>query len=350
MTMCTKPLKISIGIFAYNEEKNILRTLESLANQDIFKQAKSDTLVVVTVVANGCNDNTVALSNRYFNQNGNLDGVIMEIPTAGKSNAWNEYIHANAQSEADYFVCMDSDISFGSADVISTLLKNLIQESEAYLSVDIAKKDTSLKKNKSLFEHASLFFSGIMQRGSTAVAGSLYCARGGRLRRIFMPVGLPVEDGFLRAMLVTDLFTCKDNNIRILVVDDVCHYFTPDSSIKALLKHEERLLIGTFINSVIYGYLWAEVANSVTDAGQLVETNNLLNPNWVEDLITKYRESHRPLIPRKFYYKYWNKWARLSRGTKILTFPMITLASIIKYLMLKKIQRKMSKESCIGYW
>ena len=51
MTMCTKPLKISIGIFSYIKVLNILRTLESLANQDIFKQAKSDTPVVVTVIA-----------------------------------------------------------------------------------------------------------------------------------------------------------------------------------------------------------------------------------------------------------------------------------------------------------
>ena len=77
-----------------------------------------------------------------------------------------------------------------------------------------------------MFERVSLFFSRMMKQGSTAVAGSLYCARGEKLRKITMPDGLPVEDGFLRAMLVTDLFTQKDNNKRILVVDNVCHYFT----------------------------------------------------------------------------------------------------------------------------
>ena len=350
MSMDAEGLKISVGIFAHNEEKNILRTLESLARQDIFHKNQLDACITVSVIANGCTDTTAAICNDYFDQHRWLAGRVLEITQAGKSNAWNKYIHADAQSDADYFLCMDSDISFGSNNVIYCLLSALIYESQAYLSVDVAKKDTALKKHKSLFEHISLFFSDLMNRGSSAVAGSLYCARGEKLREITMPVGLPVEDGFLRAMLVTDLFTRKDNNRRILVVDNVCHYFTPDASIKALLSHEERLLIGTFINSVIYGYLWAEVADTDTDAGQLIKNNNLRNPNWVEELIYQYRESHSPLIPRHFYTKYWKKWKKLSLSQRVISSPVIAIASSIKYVLLKRVERRLAVESGLGTW
>ena len=40
--MTRAPVKISIGVFAHNEEKNILRTLASLADQDIFHKNGSD--------------------------------------------------------------------------------------------------------------------------------------------------------------------------------------------------------------------------------------------------------------------------------------------------------------------
>jgi hypothetical protein len=245
---------------------------------------------------------------------------------------------------------MDSDIKFGSDNVISTLIERLSVSEEAYLAVDNAQKDTLLKANKTLFERFSLFFSRIMKQGSTAVAGSLYCAKGHQLRKIYMPDGLPVEDGFLRAMLVTDLFTQKDNNQRIMVVDDVCHYFTPDPSIKSLFKHEERLLIGTFINSVIYRYLWAEVPRTGNDAGVLISENNSSNPLWVEQLINEYRLTNEKMIPKHFYSKYWKRWKTLSHTKKIITFPLIAVATFIKYFLLKKVERRLINESGLGVW
>ena len=349
MNDCKKT--ISIGIFAHNEAENIIQTLDSLIEQDIFEETASKNLEIrVFIIANGCTDTTVEISTDYLRERPQIPGTVLEIEKPGKSNAWNEFIHSSDSRYVDYFVCMDSDITFGSCDVISSLLKALVNSDDAYLSVDVAQKDTVLKSRRSIFERVSLFFSGLMKQGSTAVAGSLYCGRGDKLRKITMPKGLPVEDGFLRAMLVTDLFTQKDNNKRILVVDNVCHYFTPDPSIKSLLRHEERLLIGTFINSVIYGYLWNEVASSGIDAGLLVAKNNQGNPGWVEDLIDQYRESHSNIIPGHFYHKYWKQWKRFSITKKIISFPLIFVASVVKYFLLKRVERRLMHESGLGVW
>jgi glycosyltransferase involved in cell wall biosynthesis len=342
---------ISIGIFAHNEADNIVATLDSLAEQDIFSSPVLPRCeVTVSILANGCTDDTVAIATAYLTQTPNLSAQVLVIEKAGKSSAWNEFIHSNRSESVDYFVCMDSDITFGSDKVLSTLITRLSRSEEAYLAVDVAQKDTLLKPHKTIFEKLSLFFSRIMKKDGTAVAGSLYCAKGDQIRKVYMPDGLPVEDGFLRAMLVTELFTKKDNNQRILVVDDVCHYFTPDSSIRSLFRHEERLLIGTFINSIIYGYLWHQVAETGIDAGSLVACNNRDQPNWVEGLINSYRETHDPLIPSHFYHKYWKRWVTFNLWAKVLTFPVIILASVIKYFLLKKVEQRLLRESGLGYW
>ena len=342
---------ISIGIFAHNEEHNILATMESLASQDLFHRPQfSNTKLIVSVIANGCTDATVQVTSDYLKKQSSFDGQVIEINKAGKSHAWNQFVHNPEFSDVDYFVCMDSDIRFGCNTVISTLIQHLSGGDEAYLAVDIAKKDTELKSYKTPFERISLLFSRYMRQGSTAVAGSLYCAKGDILRRVHMPVGLPVEDGFLRAMLVTDLFTQPDNSKRILVVDNVCHYFTPDDSLRTLFRHEERLLVGTFINSVIYGYLWTEVEKAKKDAGILVFEKNNNDSQWVKKLINQYRIDHERMIPRHFYYKYWQRWQTLDTGLKIFSFPLIIIATLTKYYLLKKVERRLAQESGLGYW
>lgn len=342
---------ISIGIFAHNEENNILATMESLASQDLFHLPQfSNTSVTVSVIANGCTDATVQVTSDYLKKQSSFDGRVIEISKAGKSHAWNKFVHSPKFSDVDYFVCMDSDIRFGCNTVISTLINCLNCDDEAYLVVDVAKKDTELKTHKTPFERTSLLFSRLMKQGSTAVAGSLYCAKGDMLRRVHMPVGLPVEDGFLRAMLVTDLFTQQDNSKRILVVDNVCHYFTPDDSLRTLFRHEERLLVGTFINSVIYGYLWSQVQKTNLDAGTLVFEKNNNEKKWVNTLINQYRIDHDRMIPKHFYYKYWQRWQTLGTGLKIFSFPLIIIATLTKYYLLKKVERRLAQESGLGYW
>jgi len=342
---------ISIGVFAHNEESNIVATLKSLASQDIFRLPLFPNLtVIVSIIANGCTDGTVQVASDYLESQSSFDGQILEIQKAGKSHAWNQFVHQPESQDVDYFICLDSDIKFGSDAVLSSLTEQLSNNDQAYLAVDVAKKDTELKERKTPFDRLSLLFSYIMKQGSTAVAGSLYCAKGDILRRIHMPDGLPVEDGFLRAMLVTDLFTRPDNTKRILVVEHVWHYFTPDSSFKALFRHEERLLIGTFINSVIYGFLWCEVPETGLDAGVLIEDKNITNADWLKKLINDYKARNYFIIPRKFYFKYFSKLKNFSIVKKIILFPVILIATFVRAVLLIKVERKLAKTSGIGFW
>jgi glycosyltransferase involved in cell wall biosynthesis len=342
---------ISIGVFAHNEERNILSTLQSLMSQDLFRLPhSSNTRISVSVIANGCTDATVRIASDFMHKQSTFDGQVIELQKAGKSNAWNQFVHRPEFHDVDYFVCTDSDIEFGSSSVISTLIERLSCDNEAYLAVDVAKKDTELKARKTSYERLSLLFSRFMRHGSTSVAGSLYCAKGHVLRRVHMPEGLPVEDGFLRAMLVTDLFKQPDNTKRILVVNDVWHYFTPDSSLSSLLRHEERLLIGTYINSVIYGFLWSEVSNMGLDAGELISNKNRDDPLWVEDLLSQHRQSNQPLISRNHYTKYWNRWKQLPSLKKVVYCPLMIAGTFVRYILISRVKRHLKGVSGLGHW
>ena len=121
-----KGCSVSIGIFAHNEEKNILSTLLSLASQDIFNLPLFETSnIKVLVLANGCTDATVEIATDYLARQSAFNGQVIEIKRAGKSHAWNQFVHRPESLSRDYFICLDSDIKFGSTAVLSTLVRRL---------------------------------------------------------------------------------------------------------------------------------------------------------------------------------------------------------------------------------
>lgn len=86
-------LNCSIGVMAYNEEKNIARLLEALLGQDLRNVEIAD----ITVVASGCTDQTVQIVREYSAQNPKIRHLIQE-KREGKASAVNLWLK-NAASE-----------------------------------------------------------------------------------------------------------------------------------------------------------------------------------------------------------------------------------------------------------
>jgi cellulose synthase/poly-beta-1,6-N-acetylglucosamine synthase-like glycosyltransferase len=97
-------LKISIGIFAHNEEKNIARILEALSSQVL------DTVVIteIIVVSSGSTDSTNAVVNQFSNINKKVN-LIEQKQREGKSAAINVYL-ASRQPDTDICVISSADI------------------------------------------------------------------------------------------------------------------------------------------------------------------------------------------------------------------------------------------------
>ena len=75
----------AVAVFAHNEERNIIRCLNSLPAAGCPGSAK------VFVLANGCTDRTAGLVEGYARTRPNI--VPLVIAKGDKSNAWNIFVH-----------------------------------------------------------------------------------------------------------------------------------------------------------------------------------------------------------------------------------------------------------------
>lgn len=291
-------MTISIGIFAYNEASRIAATLESLRSQDLFAVPEAD--IEVVVLPNGCRDNTAAVAEealaRLF---AGLPGVrarVENLPEAGKSRTWNRYVHELADPAADVLVFMDGDITLVGEATLRLLVEALAKHPQAHASVDVILKDIAFKQQLTARERMSLAASELTRSGPPKLAGSFYAVRGPVVRGIWMPVGLLVEDGFLKAMLCTDNFTAPDQPARLVRAEGAAHTFEAVTETRTLFKHEVRLLVGSAMNFILFEELTRQVAATGRDAGALVGAWNREDLGWPGRLIDQRLSAKRGFL------------------------------------------------------
>jgi Glycosyl transferase family 2 len=382
---------ISIGILAYNEANTIGASLASLFEQSLFRlgQQQSDpasplptrplptlattgsptaTTVIerpltieLIIVPNGCTDQTAAVAQQTLERlapNGgdrSGDGSapitwrVCELTEAGKSNAWNTYIHQLASPSAEYFVLMDADIVIQGSETLSRLVAGLDAHPEVSVATDLPQKDVAFKTNKTLMEKLSTKISD-QDESNTGISGQLYCARASVLRQIWMPKGLAVEDGFLRAMVVTQGFTEPEIATRIKCIPGTSHLYEAYVTIPSLLRHEKRLLIGTTVNKFVYDYLWDQ-CRSGRPAGPLIAQNNAENPMWVAELIAQGIQTQGWwLIHESLLFRRFRNLGRYPIGKAILRFPLATLAFGADLWVFVRANQALHQGKGLGYW
>jgi hypothetical protein len=287
-------MKISIGMFAYNEAARIGETIRAVFAQTLVcKMPERVQLVELVVVPNGCKDDTAGVSRRVIAEElaklsddvrGRVSARVEELGEPGKSNAWNQFVHRLSDRSADAVLMLDSDIAFNHEYCFVMLLEKLEKSPEAWCVVGRPLKDIALKKDKSIVDRISLLGSASTATGPATIAGSMYLIRGAIVRRIWMPVGLLTEDGFLRAMLITEFFSNKtERPDRIVREERASQIFEAVKNPSGLFKHARRLLVGARINACVYDRLWNLPEGE--DAGDWAERQQRANPNWLKELV-----------------------------------------------------------------
>lgn len=251
-------MRIYIGVFAHNEEKRIAAVLEDLARQDIF--ARPGLSVRVFVLANGCHDATVRVAREAVAKLPVASGgrmAVLDLPFSGKSRTWNYFVHELCVGEADYICCVDGDIRVPSPGTLGLMLQRL-EAGVAQVVNSRPRKDIELGSGPmSLVERIIVMASGTASDYRNSIAGQLYLARTAAVEGIHMPVGLPVEDGFLRAMILTRLLTEGEHFERIHGEPGIWHVYESLRTVPALVRHQTRLVIGGAINTVLFDHLQA---------------------------------------------------------------------------------------------
>lgn len=348
-------MNISIGMLAYNESASISKTLQSLFQQSLFHEPDLDRSIEIVVVPNGCTDHTANVSRAALEELAKqtsrpIRWRVEEVEQPGKSNAWNLYVHKFSDANADYLFLMDADIEFLERDTLRQMIEALETNASAWVSVDKPVKDVALKENKNLVERLSVSVSASSQEGALVICGQLYCGRAAVLRGIWMPAGLPVEDGFLRAMILTDRFTSPEVFERIVLAKAASHVFEAYTDLNRLLRHERWLVVSSTINAFIYNYLWTN-CNPQQDAGKLIEHNNDTDPGWVRELIQKaISEKGWWVIPRPFLFRRFERLRHHPPLKAIVRFPVAIAAFLADMVVFFQANQMLHKGEGLGYW
>lgn len=302
-------MKLSVGILAHNEEDVIAATISSLMAQSAFSDGESE--VEVIVVANGCSDRTAEVATKALSRGNSARGSfrVVDLERAGKANAWNVFVHDASAKDADYLVLLDADIEFASPECLAILVRHL----EAHPEILIA-PDQPVKK----FARSgpmSVLIRALQKSGSDdehALSGQLYAARPDALRAVVMPLGVVVEDGFLRAMTLTRSFSESEDKSRIRRAPGVRHYYDAYETLASIWRYERRQAAGTTINRFLYDEFtaWRE---SGRDIAAETRRRNRETPDWIEDLIAeKSRVGGIILPPKNYAFRRLKRLRRLS--------------------------------------
>ena len=233
-------MQVDIGVFAHDEGAGIARMVAGLLAQDY-----SGLDVRLLVLANGCRDDTAAQARA-------AGAEVADLAEGGKSRTWNRFVHDLSRPTADVLVFADADIELPEPDAIRRMVTELAARPGLHVMNSRPVKDIAARPQGLGWQDRLIGMAGgTLDNWQTAICGQLYAMPAARARAHWMPVGLPVEDGFLRAMVLTDDLTRPEDLSRIDGTD-VWHIYESERTIRSLIRHQVRIVIGSAINMAVF--------------------------------------------------------------------------------------------------
>lgn len=247
-------ITVDIGVFARNVATSIAAMVVELARQDILV---GDMDVRVLILANGCIDTTVDRARAACRATGDRIEVV-DLALAGKSRTWNSFVHDLSRPGADVLLFCDADIEMPESDTLTRLVGSLMARPELQAMASQPMKDIAYRPVKlSRVDRLISLASGTITDCKSTICGQLYAMPASAARALHLPIGLPVEDGFLRRMVLTDVATTPENLSLIDGDDTIFHLFAAERSIRSLIRHQTRRVIGAAINTAAFASLAA---------------------------------------------------------------------------------------------
>lgn len=129
------------------------------------------------------------------------------------------------------------------------------------------------------------------------------------------------------------------------------HVYEADTGIRALLRHEKRIRVGTIVNQFIFDYLWA-TCNRKLDAGTLIRRQNDRDPEWILKLIQdgKQAKGWWLLHPSHTFRRFADLRQIPSWRTKLQRLPIAAAALIADWSVFWRANRAVHRGQGLGYW
>jgi glycosyltransferase involved in cell wall biosynthesis len=355
-------MHITVGILAYNEVERIARTINSLFGQSVFTGSGltlPDVQWDIVVVPNGCKDDTHLRAEQALQAAGAnckaaaVSHRVISLERAGKSHAWNKLVHDIAAPATDVFVMLDADIEFGHPDTIASSVQRLRTDAHAWAVVDLPRKRFDSAAQKTLVAKLSMRVSRIkLATELPCISGQFYVMAASRMRSVWMPVDLSVEDGFLQSMVVTDNFRQAPDRSRVARADNASHHFEGLSRLRDIVDHEVRLTIGTVLNAYLcWDVLLYMTPHDGPGAGEVVRKLNALDPDWYRRMMEN-QIAIRGRWPIRIaqYWRRLPRWWALPLPRRVVTLPSTFLLSVFDAYVMWQVRRRLVSGKAVGSW
>ena len=246
-------MKVDLGVFAHDEAAGIAAVVSALR-----AQAVPGLDLRILVLANGCRDETAARAAA-------AGAEVADLAEGGKSRTWNRFVHDLSRPDAEVLIFADADIALPEPDALARLVAGLQANPALHVMNSRPVKDIQARPEGLGWQDRLIAMAGgTLDDWQKAICGQLYAMPAARARAHWLPIGLPVEDGFLRAMVLTDALTAPEDMARIDGAD-VWHIYESERTIPALIRHQVRIVIGSAINMAAFETIRAAPASSRAD-------------------------------------------------------------------------------------
>lgn len=344
---------VTIGMLARNEAAGIGATIASLLSQTVFDPAVAAARgigrIELMIVPNGCTDDTAAVATRALAAIDlpHVKASVRDQPQGGKSRTWNAFVHELAPADTSIFLFIDADIAIPDASVVERLIAGLRDWPDAVVTTSEPLKDFSGNARAPLQERFSRRASA-QASDPHAICGQLYAARAGALRRIWLPVATPGEDGFLCAMVTTTGFTHPPIMETVRRVPGARHFYVPDAGFDGFVKHEARLLAGTAVNIYVFEHLWAEASDE--HAGTKIRRWNEADPQWVDRIVGQRTRGRRWRLPGQLFFMRLNALRGRSVAEIVRRAPVAIAATLLSLPPNIRANRILGRSQAASHW
>ena len=330
-------MRVDVGVFAHDEAAGIAAMVARLLAQDM-----SGLEARVVILANGCQDDTAARARA-------AGAEVAELPLGGKSRTWNRFVHDISRPGADVLIFVDADIAFPATDSLRRLALGLAARPGLWVLNSQPVKDiVAQPEGLSALDRLIAAAGGGLDDWKTAICGQLYAMPAARARSLHLPIGLPVEDGFLRAMVLTDALTRTEDLGRIDGLDGLWHIYQSERGIGALIRHQTRIVIGSALNFAAFDSLRAlpeearrpALARAAADEGWLGDAARSRLPRWPFGYVPVHFLTKRLARARA-------QPARLLRPRQLAVTLLGFGFDAIVYLLA---QYRMARGAGVGFW
>jgi glycosyltransferase involved in cell wall biosynthesis len=355
-------MHITIGMLAYNEGNMIARTIRSLFEQSVFTGSGltlPDVQWDIVVVPNGCQDDTQARAEQALRaacancKTAAVSCRVVPLERAGKSHAWNKLVHDFAAPATDAFVMIDADIEFGHPETIASSVQRLRTDSHAWAVVDLPRKRFDAAAQKTLIAKLSTSVSRIKLASELpCISGQFYVMAASRMRGVWMPVDLSVEDGFLQSMVITDNFRQAPDGSRVVRADNAMHHFEGLSRLRDIVNHEVRLTIGTVLNAYLcWDMLLYMTPHDGSGAGEVVRQLNATDPDWYRRMMeNQIAIRGRWPIPIAQYWRRLPGWWALPLPRRLAKLPRTLLLALFDAYVMWQVRRRLVCGKAVSCW